>query len=136
VRVVVPRDARDHSYLALKVDNGGRGRVGAAFGCGGSGCGGCGCVGLGRGPYGGGAYGDGELLGLLVLSGVLVWRLFFGAAGAFRGRRDLPGGWGLPGRRMLGGLFVLGREFALGGRLVRYGRRLVLYGRLARADLG
>jgi len=133
VRIVVPRDARDHGYLALKVDGGRRGfgrlgrlgRVGrfergwvgrhGRVGCFGRfergwvgrvgrvGRFGCGWVGLGRGWFGGGARGDGELLGLLVLGGMLVLRLVVGRV-VVCGRRPVSGGLLLVGQPLLGGL--------------------------------
>ena len=110
MRIVVPRDARDHGYLALKVDGGGRGFGRSGSGAAGSarsgwdGAGGLGrgCFGLGRGWFGGGARGDGELLGLLVLGGMLVLRLVFGRV-VFRGRRPASGGLLLVGQPVLGG---------------------------------
>ena len=52
--------------------------------------------------FGGGARGDGELLGLLVLGGMLVLRLVFGRV-VFRGRRSVCGGLLLVGQPVLGG---------------------------------
>jgi hypothetical protein len=66
VRVVVPRDAGDHGYLALEVDGGGVGCVGFGVGLGRDGRG-LGRDGRGLGLvgswFGGGAGDDVELLG-------------------------------------------------------------------------
>ena len=82
MRIVVPRDARDHGYLALKIGRGGFGRR--------------------RSWFGGGARSDGELLGLLVLGGLLVLQLVFGRV-VFRERRPVSGGLWLVGQPVLGG---------------------------------
>jgi len=129
VRIVVPRDARDHGYLALKVDGGRRGfgrfgRVGRVGRVGRGWVGrfgrfgrfGCGWVGLGRGWFGGGARGDRELLGLLVLGGMLVLRLVVGRV-VVRGRRPVSGGLLLVGQPLLGGLLGGLLEGFLGGFL-------------------
>ncbi len=114
MRIVVPRDARDHGYLALKVDGGGirtRRRSGAAgprVGWRGS------WFGLARELVrwwcsrltGSGAAVAG-LLGLLVLGGMLVLQLVFGRV-VFRGRRPVSGGLLLVGQPVLGGLGDLG----------------------------
>jgi len=113
VQGVIPRDAGDHGYLALKVDGlgsiwcngrgfwlfgGGRGGVRDRLRRHGSFVGG-GC----RGDGDGDGDGEGESLGLL--GGRAVLWLVFGFVLVFRGR------------------LVVDRQFSLGGRLVLGGGR-------------
>ena len=136
---MIPRDARYHGYLALKVDGGRRGfgRGGRWFGGSGRDVGGC----RGFGGCGGGARGDGELLGRVVRGRGLVLRLASGFVLVHRGRRALDGllllaelvvrGWVLVWG---GGRLVFGRPGGLGG--LRGGRGLEGLGGLGSGGLG